>query len=80
MPEPKPAYTSLSLGKAGIRALAALLDEQYRGAGVHIGTVTAYGPIAPGTAFDPDDIAKHYWRLHTQHRDTWELEVHYTGG
>ncbi|TDC25501.1 SDR family NAD(P)-dependent oxidoreductase [Streptomyces sp. 8K308] len=75
MPEPKPAYTSLSLGKAGLRALVALLDEEYGPAGVHVATVTVAGPVAPGTDFDPDDIAEHYWRLHTQARADWQREV-----
>lgn len=75
MPEPKPGYVSLSLGKAGVRTLAALLDLQYREAGVHIATVTVAGPVAAGTAWDPDDIAEHYWRLHHQPREAWTHEV-----
>jgi NAD(P)-dependent dehydrogenase (short-subunit alcohol dehydrogenase family) len=75
MPEPDPRYTSLSLGKAGVRALVDLLDRQYGPAGVHVATVTVAGEVAPGTAFDPDDIAQHYWRLHTQPPDAWQREV-----
>lgn len=75
MPEPVPEYVSLSLGKAALRALVDLLDRQYGPAGVHVATVTVAGPVAPGTAFDPDDIAEHYWRLHTQPRPDWQREV-----
>jgi NAD(P)-dependent dehydrogenase (short-subunit alcohol dehydrogenase family) len=75
MPEPKPRYVSLSLGKAGVRTLVALLDQQYGASGVHVATVTVDGAVAPGTAFDPDTIAEHYWRLHTQPRTRWEREV-----
>ncbi|QYN31850.1 SDR family NAD(P)-dependent oxidoreductase [Pseudonocardia sp. DSM 110487] len=75
MPEPKPGYVSLSLGKAGVRTLAALLDTQYRDAGVHVATVTVAGPVAPGTAWDPDEIAEHYWRLHHQPREVWTHEA-----
>jgi NAD(P)-dependent dehydrogenase (short-subunit alcohol dehydrogenase family) len=75
MPEPKPEYVSLSLGKAGVRALVTLLDKQYGPAGLHVATVTVDGPVAPGTAFDPDDIAEHYWRLHTQPRQAWQREI-----
>lgn len=75
MPEPKPAYVSLSLGKAGVRTLVELLDMAYGPSGVHVATVTVAGAVAPGTAFDPDDIAEHYWRLHTQRRGKWEREV-----
>jgi NAD(P)-dependent dehydrogenase (short-subunit alcohol dehydrogenase family) len=75
MPEPDPRYTSLSLGKAGLRALAGLLGAQYGPAGVHIATVTVAGPVAPGTAFDPDDIAEHYWQLHIQPPARWQHEI-----
>ncbi|TDC71670.1 SDR family NAD(P)-dependent oxidoreductase [Streptomyces hainanensis] len=75
MPEPKPAYTSLSLGKAGVRALVALLAERYGPAGLHVATVTVDGPVAPGTDFDPDDIAEHYWRLHAEPPADWRREV-----
>jgi NADP-dependent 3-hydroxy acid dehydrogenase YdfG len=75
MPAPKPGYVSLSLGKAGVRTLAALLDQQYRAAGLHIATVTVAGPVARGTTWDPDDIAEHYWRLHRQPREAWTHEV-----
>jgi NAD(P)-dependent dehydrogenase (short-subunit alcohol dehydrogenase family) len=53
MPQPDPRYVSLSLGKAGVRALVDLLDSEYGLAGVHIATVTVSGPVAPGTVFDP---------------------------
>ncbi len=79
MPEPKPQYVSLSLGKAGVRTLITLLDQQYGSLGVHAASVTVDGPVAPGTDFDPDDIAEHYWRLHTQPRHLWAREALHTG-
>jgi NAD(P)-dependent dehydrogenase (short-subunit alcohol dehydrogenase family) len=75
MPRPDPAFTSLSLGKAGVRALVQLLDQQYAAAGIHVATVTVAGPVVPGTRFDPEAIAENYWRLHTQPRAEWLLEV-----
>ncbi|MGW0803424.1 SDR family NAD(P)-dependent oxidoreductase [Nonomuraea sp. NPDC002799] len=79
MPEPKPEYVSLSLGKAGVRTLVTLLDQEYGPAGVHVASVTVAGPVAPGTDFDPDDIAEHYWRLHTQPRHEWQQEALHAG-
>ncbi|MGW2143661.1 SDR family NAD(P)-dependent oxidoreductase [Nonomuraea bangladeshensis] len=79
MPEPKRQYVSLSLGKSGVRTLVALLDQEYGPSGVHVASVTVAGPVAPGTPFDPDDIAEHYWRLHTQPRDRWQHEVLHAG-
>ncbi|MFH9660823.1 SDR family NAD(P)-dependent oxidoreductase [Streptomyces sp. NPDC017248] len=80
MPRPKLRYVSLSLGKAGVRTLVDLLDQEYGPAGVHAASVTIDGPVAPGTPFDPDVIAEHYWRLHTQPREEWEQEVVHTAG
>ncbi|MFD6277139.1 SDR family NAD(P)-dependent oxidoreductase [Streptomyces sp. NPDC060209] len=75
MPEPKRNYVSLSLGKAGVRTLVGLLDLEYGPRGVHVASVTVDGPVVPGTDFDPDRIAEHYWRLHTQPRGRWEHEL-----
>ncbi|MFG1624326.1 SDR family NAD(P)-dependent oxidoreductase [Kribbella sp. NPDC049227] len=75
MPEPKPDYASLSLGKAGVRTLVTLLDQQYGALGVHAATVTVAGGVAPGGAWDPDGIAEQYWRLHIQPRAEWTHEV-----
>ncbi len=75
MPEPVPEVTSLSLGKAGVRALTKLLDKRFGPSGVHVATVTVGGAVAPGTEFDPDDIAEHYWRLHMQRPHAREREV-----
>ncbi len=79
MPEPDPAVTSLSLGKAGVRALTKLLAAEYGPSGVHVATVTVAGAVAPGSRFDPDRIAEYYWRLHAQSRGAWEHEVVFTG-
>ena len=79
MPEPIPEVTSLSLGKAGVRALTELLARAYEPAGVHVATVTVAGAVAPGSAFDPDDIAEEYWRLHVQPAGSWERELRYPG-
>jgi len=79
MPTPVPGVLSLSLGKAGVRALAEALHAQFRPAGVHVTAVTIAGAVAPGSAFDPDEIAEHYWRLHTQAADAWEHELVYHG-
>ena len=79
MPDPKPEYLSLSLGKAAVRTLVTLLDQRYGPSGVHAASITVDGPVAPGTAFDPDDIAEHYWRLHTQPPGHWDHEILHSG-
>lgn len=79
MPEPLPALVSLSLGKAGVRALTSMLAREYGPLGIHVATVTVAGAVAPGTAYDPDRIAEHYWRLHRQPRAEWQHEVLFAG-
>ena len=79
MPQPVPALVSLSLGKAGVRALTAMLAQEYGPAGVHVATVTVADAVAPGTDYDPDRIAEHYWRLHRQQPADWEHEVLFAG-
>jgi NAD(P)-dependent dehydrogenase (short-subunit alcohol dehydrogenase family) len=75
MPLPKPDYVSLSLGKAGVRTLVALLHQQYGAAGVHAASVTVSGGVGPGTGWEPDEIANHYWRLHQQAPADWIQEI-----
>ena len=75
MPKPVPEVTSLSLGKAGIRTLTDLLAGQFGPDGIHVATVTVSGAVSPGSFHDPDDIAEHFWRLHTQAPTEWEREV-----
>jgi NAD(P)-dependent dehydrogenase (short-subunit alcohol dehydrogenase family) len=75
MPQPDPALTSLSLGKAGVRALVELLDRAYGSEGLHVATVTVAGAVAPGGPYDPEDIAELYGRVHQQPPARWEREV-----
>lgn len=79
MPTPLPDVISLSLGKAGVRALAELLAARFGPAGVHVTSVTVGGAVAPGTAFDPDEIADRYWELHRQPREQWTPVDLYSG-
>ncbi len=79
LPEPVPESFSLSLGKAGVRTLAGLLDQELRPSGVHVTAVTVYGAVGPGSAFDPDEIAEAYWQLYRQPRREWTPEVAYAG-
>ena len=75
MPQPVPSYFSLSLGKAGVRAVTSLLAKEYGPAGIHVATITVYGAVTPGGPYDPDEIADCFWRVHTQPRDEWVEET-----
>lgn len=80
LPDPLLRFTSLSLGKAALRALADILHQQYAADGIYFATVTIYGDMVPGGMFDPDAIADRFWRLHTQSRDRWNVDDPYVGG
>lgn len=73
---PHPDYLSISIGKAGIRALAHGLFEEFREAGVHVATVTVAGFVNAGTE-DTKRIAEAFWALHGQSKDEWTVETLY---
>jgi short-subunit dehydrogenase len=72
---PLPAYATLGLGKAGLRAAVRLMHDELKADGVHASTVTIAGEIARGTATDPDLIADTYWDLHNQPASEWTAET-----
>lgn len=73
---PHPDYLSLSIGKAGIRALAQGIFETFKEKGIHVATVTVGGSVT--TTSDAEAVAEHFWQLHSQPPDAWEVEVAYT--
>lgn len=66
---PMPEYTCVSIDKAALRALAIALNMELKEDGIFAGVVTIMGNIAPGTNYDPADIAKDYWKLYTERKD-----------
>ncbi len=75
--EPYPQLASLAIGKSGLRSLCFTLAKELGDEGIHVAMVTICGTVAPGTHFDPEQIAAEYWRLHTQEPAAWEREVVY---
>jgi short-subunit dehydrogenase len=73
---PNPEYLSLSIGKAGIRALAHGAFESFKKLGVHIATVTIAGSVSNDA--DAAGVAEQFWRLHAQPIGSWEAETIYT--
>jgi short-subunit dehydrogenase len=75
---PVPALATVSLGKAALRSAATMLGTDLEPDGIRVATLTIAGQIVAGTAFDPDNIAKHYWEV--VHSDaTWQAEFRFTG-
>ena len=76
---PSPDAPSLSIGKAGIRALALMLAAELAPAGVRVGTVTIAGNVAAGSDFSPDLIAQSFMRLHDTPPDPATAEILFRG-
>jgi NADP-dependent 3-hydroxy acid dehydrogenase YdfG len=73
---PHPDYLSLSIGKAGIRALTLGLFESFKEQGVHIASVTVATLVSPESR-EATDIADNFWSLHNQSADSWTAEITY---
>lgn len=75
--EPWVGAASLGIGKAGIRNLAIALSRELAPHGIHAGTVTICGTIAPGTFYDPQRIAGAFWDLHRDPPSRFREEIVY---
>jgi NAD(P)-dependent dehydrogenase (short-subunit alcohol dehydrogenase family) len=74
---PSPDFLSLSIGKAGLRAMALGLFQPFRSKGIHVATVTVAVAVAPDSK-EAEAVAEHFWRLYCQPRDAWTAEVRYS--
>jgi NAD(P)-dependent dehydrogenase (short-subunit alcohol dehydrogenase family) len=70
---------SLAVGKAALRSLALTLHAELAPSGIHAGTVTIAGAVAPGTAFDPTRIAEAFWDLHVDPAGAFRPEIIFRG-
>jgi hypothetical protein len=76
--QPSPEYTTVSVGKAALRAYVLALHEDHRGSGVHASTVTIAGYIGgEDPRFAPEALAAAYLDLHHQPQDEWQAELLY---
>lgn len=71
---PNPERISLSIGKAGIRALAYGLFESLKERGVHIGTIAVLSAVYAQSK-EVEAIGDHFWKLHNQPMGSWTVEV-----
>ena len=73
---PSPDYLSISIGKAGIRALAHGLFEPFREKGIHVATVTVCAFVSPDSK-EASSVAEHFWDLYSQPKNCWTVEANY---
>ena len=76
--EPSPEYLSLSIGKAGLRALTQALFAPFKGRGVHIASVNVATLVAADSV-EARGVADAFWRLHDSPAESWSPEVTYSG-
>ena len=75
---PNPDYISLSIGKAGIRAMTLGLFDSLKEKGIHIATVTVHTAVIPDSK-EAEAVGEHFWQLHSQPIGKWTAEVTYSG-
>jgi len=80
-------FSCLAVGKFGLRALAQSLAREVGPKGIHVAHTVIDGQIDTpknlsqfpqrerDSFLSSDAIAEEYWRLHTQDRTTWTLEL-----
>lgn len=75
---PSAKYTSLSVGKAGLRAFVYALCEEKRPSSIHVTIVSIFGAIGSDEdRLAPDTIASAFLELHHQPEELWEPEFIY---
>ncbi len=73
-----PRWTSLSVGKAGMRNLVQALVKRAEATDVHVAQVTVCGQVqASDSKYNPNSISELYWKLYNQTPGSFEHEIVY---
>lgn len=75
--QPSPEFIAMSVGKAGLRALALGLFEDLKKRGIHIATVTVCANIEAGSKAS-DAVASAFFELRNQRMESWTAEKTFT--
>ena len=75
--DPEPSFSSLAVGKAGIRSLAFSLHKELGPFHIHVATVTICGYVQEETRFSPGKIAEVFFQLRRQPEGKWDREFVY---
>lgn len=62
-------YSSLAIGKAGIRNLAYSLNQELNPLGIYAGTLTIKGFVKEGTYFSSENIAEAFYYMYENRKD-----------
>ena len=74
---PSKEFSSLSVGKARLRAYVQVRHDQLAGTGVHATSITITAGIGSTPRFEPTEIAKAYLKLDNQPDSEWQHEFVY---
>jgi len=74
---PSTKFSSLSVGKAALRAYVQLLHDHLAGTGVHATSVTITKTIGSEPRFEPATLAQAYLSLTRQPESEWQHELVY---
>jgi NADP-dependent 3-hydroxy acid dehydrogenase YdfG len=74
--QPSADFLTLSVGKAGARAIALALFPAFRERGVHVATVTIAKLVSPNSR-ESNEVADAFWQLHAQRPAEWRAEIVY---
>ena len=74
---PSKKFSSLSVGKAALRAYVQVLHDQLAGTDVHATSITITAEIGGDPRFDPAMLARAYLELHNQPKTEWQHELVY---
>lgn len=61
---PSADYTSLSIGKAGIRSLASSLNQELSSKDIFVGTLIVKGFVQEGTYYSPENIGDAFYSMY----------------
>lgn len=76
--EPIHGWGVTAMGKAALRNMALVLDQELRRDGIHVASVAIHGGIQVDPFYAPDRIAETFWHLHQQQpASAFEREVHF---
>ena len=74
--QPSANFLTLSVGKAGARAIALALFPALKERGIHVATVTVAKLVSPNSR-EAGEVADAFWELHSQRPAEWRAETVY---
>lgn len=75
--QPSADFLTLSVGKAGARAMVLALFPALRTQGIHMATVTVAKLVGPDST-ESAEVAEAFWQLHAEPPEAWRAEALYS--